>query len=135
MVPDIGFPQGGYRPEGVVQNVAVEVAVEVVIEKHGMGAVAFVGESVFGGFFGKGGRLAGLAAVVDKQLVLAVVAFDVAGIADVDIEPAIAVNVGHGHAGAPGPGAADPGRFGDIFEFKLAFVEEKLVFRAIGGQV
>jgi hypothetical protein len=57
-----------------------------------------------------------------------------ARVADVDIEPAVAVDVGHDGAGAPHAILAEAGFCGDIFEVEAAFVEIEFVLTHVGGE-
>src|ERR1700722_2064248 len=57
-----------------------------------------------------------------------------AGIADIDVQPAVAVDVDHGDAGAPHAILAKAGFVGDVFKFEIPFVEIKLIGPHIGGE-
>src|SRR5256886_1207519 len=92
----------GARPAlgvgGVVEEVHVQVAVAVVVEKHGLGGVAGEVESILLGAVGEGA-----VAVVDVQDVVAVHR-EIAHGGDVDVQAPVAVDVGHGDAGLPAIG-------------------------------
>ena len=125
----VEFDAGGVF-ETVVQNVAIEVAVLVVVEEGGMGRIAFVVEVVSFCSFGEGA-----VAVVDEEFVLAKGAVDVAGVADIDVEPAVGIYIGHGDTGAPDLCSGHTCFFGDVFKNKIAFVEIEFVLVLVGGEV
>jgi len=141
------FEEGGYGPLGVgevstvgvvegidgdgavVDHEAVEVAVAVIIEEGDLGGIGGNIEAVLGGGVGES-----IIMVVDIELVLSVAVLHVAGVADIDIEPAVAVDIGHDGAGAPHAVLAEAGFCGDIFEVEAALVEIELVLAHIGGE-
>src|SRR2546430_9450611 len=83
--------RGGARPAlgvgGVVEEVHVQVAAAVVVEKHGLGGVAGEVESILLGAVGEGA-----VAVVDVQDVVAVHREMTHG-GDVDVQAPVAVDV------------------------------------------
>ena len=110
----------GARPAlgvgGVVEEVHVQVAVAVVVEKHGLGGVAGEVESILLGAVGEGA-----VAVVDVQDVVAVHR-EIAHGGDVDVQAPVAVDVGHGDAGLPAIGICHAGALGDVLEPVVAQV-------------
>ena len=129
-VANIAVAQSSYGPKGVIEQVEVQIAVPVVVEKDAVRTEAAVGQSVRGRFFFKGS-----VALVDKQFVFLVVALDVAGVADVNIQPAVAIDVGHRHPGRPAPRSRYAGRFGHVLELQIAPIEVEPVGQAIGAEV
>ena len=129
-VANIFVAQGGYGAKGVVQHVGIQVAVQVVVEEHGVGAKAFIVQAVGGGLFGEG-----TVALVDKQFILPATSFYIAGVAYVDIELPIAVHVGHAYAGRPYFAASYSRCFGGVPEREVTLVEKQAVGLHIGGEV
>jgi hypothetical protein len=99
----------------------------VVIEERRLRGVAFVRETVLCGHLFEGRHTVLVESLVDVQLVRATLARDIAGVADVDVEQAIAVHVGHGHSRGPVSFAAHPGFIGDVLELEMAFVEVEFI--------
>src|SRR5690606_658389 len=102
----------------MVQQEHVKVAVQVIIEEVTLCRKGTDGiKSVSQGLFRKGGRSAGFTSIVDKQLIRPrrvifdhrkVVSFPgrISGVADVDIQPSIAVHLRHGNSGFPSVAAS-----------------------------
>ncbi len=123
------------RRERVVQEVEVEVPILVIVEEGGVGGVSRVVEPILGGSLLKLGDSVLVGALVDEQLVPAVVVGEFARVADVDVEPFVPVHVGHGHAGGPGARAGHPGRRRHVLEPPVALVQVEPVVVLIGGEV
>src|SRR5206468_6416039 len=73
-------------------------------------------------------------AVVDEQRVGAIGTGPVAGVANVDVEPSVAVDVGQRDTGRPRPLLAESCLGGDVAEPKLAFVEVELRPALVGRE-
>ena len=139
LVPDVAKAERAHGPERVVEHVHVEVAVLVGVEKGAVRRRALVGEAPRRGLVGKAGDAVGAIAPVDEELVGAVVAVHVAGVAHVEVEPAVGVHVGDGDAGAP---RASPGHARELCHVLeadrpagLGAVQEELVRSEVGGEV
>src|SRR5438105_11213192 len=78
-------------PGRVVDYEQVEIAVAVVVEEHRLGRVARVGHAVGCGLLDEGRDTGGVQPLVDVQLVGARSSVAVPRVADVDVEPSIAV--------------------------------------------
>ncbi|MEY3367557.1 MAG: hypothetical protein RI973_712 [Bacteroidota bacterium] len=122
---DVGAGSSG----DVGEQVNVQVAVAVIVEKRSLGAVAGIGQAHFGRFVGEGA-----VAVVDVKCVGALGLFVGAGEAEIDVQPAIAVDVHHGDAGGPFALGVDAGLPGGVFELKVAAVEVEPGLGHIGGK-
>ena len=97
---------------------------------------ALIGKAVAGRLLAEGGhavRVQTLRTLIDEQLVGATFARDRAGVADVDVQPAVAVDVREGDAGCPGPVPLDAGFGGDVAEAEVALVEIEPVAALVGG--
>ena len=114
---------------GVVEEVHVQVAVAVVVEKHGLGGVAGEVESILLGAVGEGA-----VAVVDVQDVVAVHREMTHG-GDVDVQAPVAVDVGHGDAGLPAIGICHAGALGDVLEPVVPQVPVQPIGTHVRGEV
>ena len=123
-VAAVGVVEGIDGDGAVVDHEAVEVAVAVVVEEGDLGGIGGDIEAVFGGLFGEGAVV-----VIDIEFISSVAVAHVAGVADIDIQPAVAVDVDDGDAGAPHAVLVEAGFVGDVFEFEIAFIEVEFVAR------
>ena len=64
-----------------------------------------------------------------------VVTFHIAGIADVNIQPAISIDIRHGHTRTPSAGSSHSCFFGYIFKLKVPFVEVQLIGSEVGRKI
>ena len=80
--------------DGMIQEVAIEVAVAVVVKKSGLGGKTHKGQAIPGCFFAEMAF-----AVIDVQLVAAAHGFVFPDLTNVDVQSAIAVDIGHGDSG------------------------------------
>ncbi len=111
---DVAQPEAADGPRRVVHEVQVQPSVAVVIEERGVGGVARVVDAIRGRLFGEGGHPIPVQALVDVQLVGAALAADIAGVAHVDVQQAVAVDVGEGDPGSPEPLTGHTGLPGHI---------------------
>src|SRR5256886_17684965 len=88
-------------PGRVVDYEQVEIAVAVVVEEHRLSRVARVGHAVGRGLLDEGRDTGGVQPLVDVQLVGPEPAISEPGVADVDVEPSIAVHIRQGDACGP----------------------------------
>ena len=116
--------------EGIVEQVKIEVAVFVVVKKGRMGRVAGVSNAVLLGHFFKSAVF-----LVDVQLIFAVITFDLARVANVDVQPTVAIDVGHTYPGRPGAFATHLGFFRNVFKLPIAPIEVQAILIHIGGKV
>ncbi len=128
-VAAVGVVEGIDGDGAVVDHKAIQVAVAVVVEKSDLGGIGGDVEAVFGGFFGKG-----TVVVIDIEFIPSVAVAHVARVADVDIEPAVAIDVDHGNAGAPHAILAEACFVGDIFEMEVSLIQVELTRAHIGGE-
>ena len=112
---------------GVVGHDEVQVSVAVVIEEGSGDAVIFVGNAEFGGPLGE----SAIAVVLKKEVAL-LCGVVVIGAANVNIEPAVIVYIGYGYACTPVFGLKAC-FLGNVFEAKMAFVEEKFGGHHVAG--
>ena len=128
------IPVAGGRMHAVAEDKAIQVAIEIVVEKGGLGAESRQVETVLGGPFGEA-EAACHSAVVDEQLVFALELLVITHLAHVNIEPAVAVHIGDGDARFPAAGAAHAGRRGEVCEPAAAAVEVEFVLAGVRGKV
>ncbi len=107
----------------VADQEQVQIAVAIVVEERGLDRVAGVGDAVGGGPLDERGDPVRVQPLVDVELVGAALPGDFPGVADVDVQPAVAVDVGDGDAGRPGPGVRDAGCGRDVPEVEAAEVQ------------
>src|SRR5690606_23374192 len=115
---------------GIVENVKIKVSVLVEIKESGMGGVSRIGDVVQPCLFRKSHI-----AIVDEQLVLFVIAFNVAGIAYVDVQPAVAVDICHTHSCRPGPRAGHTGFFGYVLKLEITFIDVKFIWSKVTRKI
>lgn len=107
----------------VVDDKAIEISIEVIIEEGGMGGVSVVVESVFSRFFGEGEIV-----VVEEELIATLSRVQhMTGVAEVDIEPSVLIEVDKYDAGGPLFFSAEAGFIGNVFKLKISFVPKKLI--------
>ena len=94
-VCDRAHAEAGHRPRRVVDEKHVESPVIVVVKEDGLGRVALIGESVLLGHLFKVRDALLVDSLIDVQLVGARLSSDIAGVANVDIEAAVAVHIGN----------------------------------------
>jgi hypothetical protein len=104
--------------KAVVEQVTIKVAIQVVIKERSMRGQSAVVEAIGIGLF-----FEAQVPFVDEQFIFFVVALDVAGVAEINIQQAIAIYINHCHAGTPGFFSGSAGGGGDILEFPIAFIE------------
>src|SRR5215203_1038954 len=86
-----------YRDETIVQDITIQVAITIIIEKSSVGSVAFFIQAIFLCFFSKCQVM-----VIDKKPISVLLfPFIYASIADVDIQPTIIVDINHHHTCIP----------------------------------
>ena len=100
-----------------------------------MGRVAFVCQAVLFRFFREDGDAVCARSLVDEQLVLFIVPFDIAGVADVDIHSPVAVHIGEADPGGPGFCTGHPCFFRDVFKAHTAFIQEQTIRQHIGAEI
>jgi len=127
----IGIIQGVDGNRAVVDEEAVQVAVAVIIEEGGLGGITRIGQSVL-----CGGIDEGIVVAVDEELVFSEGAVvHMSRVADIDVEPAVAVDIGHYDTGAPLLFTSrESCLFRYILELKIAFIEIELVGAHIGSE-
>jgi hypothetical protein len=128
-VAPVGIVEGIDRDGAVIDHEAVEVAVAVIVEEGDLGSIGGDVEAIFGGGLGEGAVV-----VIDIEFVASVAVAHMAGVTDIDVEPAVVVDVYHGDPGAPHTILAEAGFVGDIFELEVALVEVQLIAAHIGGE-
>ena len=107
---------------GLIEEVAIEVTVMVVVKKDGLCAKAGKVESVFPGFVAVPGDAVLIFSLAYQQLIMADgEAIEVSYFTDIDIEPAVVVYIDDGDAGGPAAVLWDGG-FCDVGEVKTAVV-------------
>src|SRR5438105_14799007 len=75
-------------------------------------------------------------AVVDKEFIYSFKTLQFAGMTNIDIFPAVAINVYHGYPGFPGAWpACNSGFIGNILELHMALVQVKTVAAHIAGKI
>ena len=116
--------------EGVVQQVAIQIAILVIIKKGGVGREPQVCNAI-------GLRLLckGEIAIIYKECVVPVGSIRNARFTNINIGPAIAVNIGNTHPGRPDPLTRYPCLFRDIFKDKIALVDIKLIIYNVAAKI
>ena len=122
LVPGVGERHARDRPRRIVDHEEIQVAVAIVVEEHRLGGVARVRDAVGGRLLHERRHPVRVHALVDVQLVGPEPAVAETGVADVNVEPPVAVHVGEGDAGGPSL-VPQAGLLGDIAEAELALVE------------
>jgi hypothetical protein len=125
----VGIVEGIDGDGAVIDHEAVEVAVTVVVEEGDLGGIGGDIQAIFGGGLGKSAVV-----VIDIEFVLSVAVAHMAGITDIDVEPAVIIDIYHGDAGAPHAILSEAGFIGDILELEVAFVEVELIAAHVGGE-
>ena len=122
LVARVLLPEARDRPGRIVDDEQVQVPVAVVVEEDGLGRIARVRDAVRRRLLDEGRDAVGVQPLVDVQLVGPEFALDFAGVADVEVEPAVAVHVGESDAGGPAL-AVQAGFRGDVAEAELPLVQ------------
>ena len=95
-----------------------------------MRGITGIGDAICLGHFFKSAVL-----LVDEEFVFPVVTFDIAGIAYVDVQPAVSIDVGHTYTSRPGFAAIYPCLLGYVFELPIAFIEVEAILFHVGGKI
>ena len=95
-----------------------------------MGAKARIGQAIFGRLIHKGA-----VALVDEELIFLIAPLQIARVADVNIQEAIAVHIHHAYARAPGLGPGHACGFGHVFEFEIALIDKQAIGQQVGREV
>src|SRR5690606_37259 len=117
---------GVYR---MVEQVHIQVPVQVVVKKDGIGAVGIKIQSIFPGAFGKGA-----VPIVDIQFVVALEAIDAHHGTDIDVQKAVPIDIGHGRSGVPTAVPPNAGLLGNVLEFEIAQVPVQPIGDLVAGK-
>ena len=121
--PGVHLAHGDDGPRRVVHHEEIEVAVPVVVEEGCVCGPATVGDAERRRHLLEGRHAVRIESLVDEQLVGTIRRIDFARVADVDVEPAVAVDVGKRNPGCPGPRPSETGLVGDVPEMKFSLVQ------------
>jgi len=72
---------------------------------------------------------------VEEEFVGPVVALDIPGVADIYIQPPIAININHAHTGGPVMGSGHSGAPGHIPKPEITAIQEQLIGLLVGDEV
>ncbi len=103
--------------KAVIQYVAIQISVQVIVKKSRMGGVPFVVQIVFPGFLGEREI-----SIVNEQFILFIGSFHIPGIANINIQQPVAVNICHSHAGTPWFRSFYSCLLGNVFKNEIPFV-------------
>src|SRR5690606_21565267 len=116
---------------GIVQDVQIKITVPVVIEKCGVRGVSFVRDAILRGLIFEREITA-----IDKQFVAFIkTAFHIPGIADINIQQAIAVDVCKRYSCRPGLSSRYACFFGNVFKTKVALVEKQFIRNQVSCKI
>ena len=123
LVARVAQSEGVRRAQRVVHDEEVEISVAVVVEERGLGGHPLIGDAVLLRLVLEH-RHAVLDAAIDPELVRARRGLSLPGLADVDVEPAVAVHVGERDTSGPRPlGMRHARTPGDVAEREVPFVQ------------
>ncbi len=134
LVTDVPQAEAGHRPGRVVDQIEVQVPVAIVVEERRVGRVSLVREAVGLRPLLEHGDPVGIESLVQVQLVGPPRPGCAAGVADVEVQEAVAVHVREGGAGRPRPLAADAGLVRHVAEPERPLVEVEAVRLEVGGE-
>ena len=121
-VPPVGVVEGVDRDGTILDHKTVQVAVAVIVKKGDLRGIGGDIEAVLMRGFRKGAVV-----VIDVKFVAPPAVAHVAGIADVDIQPAVVVDVDEDCAGAPHAVLVEARLRGNVFKMEIAFIEIEFV--------
>ena len=101
MAQILGQIKAAHGPEGVVEDIQIQITISVIIEESGMRGKPRVIDSVFSGGFHKLGNAIFFIPLVEKKLIGAVIPFDISGVADINIQQSIAIHINQADPGGP----------------------------------
>jgi hypothetical protein len=126
----VGVVQGIHRDGTVVDDEAVQVAIAIVIKERSLRGIAIVIQPVFFCSFCKSKVV-----VIDEKLVPPQFRVKhIAGITDINIQPAVVVDINQYNTGTPLFFCRKTGSFRNIFKLKIPFVEVELVASLVGSK-
>ena len=124
-------------PGAVVQQVAIQVTVAVVVEEGGVYRKAYYVQSVV-----RAGLAEGQVALIDKQLVVPHAAHarnalpgGRTGLAHVEVLQTVGIDVDHRHPGRPTVGAGHAGPLGHVLEAEISEVAVQFILDQVTRQV
>ena len=117
---------------GVPQNVTIQVAIAIVIEKSGLRTQARSRQTKPFSLVGKRGRRR---AIVDKKPIFTRQTLVVRDVRHVNIELAIAIHVRHRDARFPPLSVSNARLFGDVFKFEITFIQIQFIRSLIGRKI
>ena len=118
----------------MVELKQIQVAIEVVIKKDGLGGKTDQIQLVINGFI-RINRNTIFDAFTHKQLVLALNVLIFTELPYVQIEHAVVVDIHHTHAGRPTIHTRYTRLLGNVFEFEVSFIEEHLIRPHVAGKI
>src|SRR5256714_4208672 len=120
--------------EGVVDEKEIQTPVAVIVQESRLSGRAFVGNAICGGHLLEGRDAVRVQTLIDVQLVRPPLTRDVAGVANVDVQPAIAIDIGQSDSRSPQPFAFDSRFLSDVLELEVTFVEIEVIAVLVGGE-
>src|ERR1700761_2195723 len=116
---------------GLIEQIAIEIAIVVVIEKHGLCGETREIETICRGAFFKF-----TVALVNEQLVTSLQVMGIGNSADINVQQSVAIDVGHGNTCTPVGIAGYAGFICYVLEFKIAFIKIEFIMSLdIGGKI
>ena len=125
LVARVAHPEAVDRARRVVDHEQVEIAVAIEVDKGGVRGPALVGYPVPARQLHEGGHGVGAETLIDPEGIGARGRLAVAGMAEIDVEPSVAVDVGQGDAGGPWPIGLHAGCRGDVAKAERPFIQEE----------
>jgi len=128
-VASIGVVEGIDGDRAVIDHEAIQVAIVVIVEKRYLGSIGRDIQAIFCSGFCKGAIL-----IIDVELVSPVTVLHVAGVAYIDIQPAVVIDVHKHGACAPHAVLREARSGGDVLKFEISFIQVDPVLTHIGGE-
>src|SRR5690349_340850 len=85
----------------MVEHEHIQISIEVIIKKSSLCRKSDKVESIFDSTILECRNAVGVVTFIDQQQVSTLIDQIITKIADIDIQPSVAVHIGHGYAGGP----------------------------------